>query len=200
MTVLPWAQTMPTAPVRVLGVSEAGQGGMLVRRVVTAFAIAVCLIVASPAGAISRGDPNDSDSRLDIRLISENADPGTGGSLTIRTFGRWRSRYLRDSRPTGLKWKFDDGDDGDFDLVGKFRFVRGELRFFLRGIETENRYESIRARRLDRRSVRVRFSFDIEELQSNDLSIVATSFDAAAGTCSSDPCRDRAPNSSRMDV
>lgn len=108
------------------------------------------MVLTSSAGAIRRGDANDSESRLDIRIISENANPREGGSLTIRMFRRWGNRYLRDGLPTNLKWRFDDGDDGDVDLVGKFRFTNGALRFFLRGTESGNRYEPIRARRPDR--------------------------------------------------
>jgi hypothetical protein len=174
---------------------------MLVKRMVTAVGISIgiaLMVLSPPAWAISRGDANDSASRLDIRLISENANARRGGALTIRTFGWWGNRYLRDDLPTNLRWRFDDGDDGDFDLVGKFRFTHGALRFFLRGTETGNIYEPLPARRPDRRSVRVRFAFDIEELPSNRLSVVANSFDAGSGC--SDPCRDRAPNTGRMDV
>jgi hypothetical protein len=171
---------------------------MLVKRTAAVAGIAL-MVLASPAWGISRGDPNDSDSRLDIRLISENARPVVGGGLTIRTFRRWHSRYLRDGRPTNLRWLFDDGDDGDFDLIGDFRRRNGRLLFFLRGTNTGNRYEPLRARRPDPRTVRVRFSFDIAELQSSDLSVVARSF-SAGPDCPGDPCRDRAPNSGRMDV
>jgi hypothetical protein len=172
---------------------------VLVKRIAAVVGIAV-MVVASPAWAISRSDPNDTESRLDIRLISENADPGVGGALTIRTFGRWHSRYLRDASPTNLRWKFDDGDDGDVDLVGNFRYTNGALRLFLRGPGTGNRYEPIRARRPDPKTVRVRFSFDIAELQSSNLSVVAGSF-SAGPDCPGDKCRDRAPNAGgRMDV
>jgi hypothetical protein len=173
---------------------------MLVKRIVAAVGICVGVVVmvlSPPAWAISRGDANDSDSRLDIRLISENARPRPGGALTIRTFGRWASRYLRDGLPTNLKWRFDDGDDGDWDLVGKFRFTDGALRFFLRGTDSGNIYEPIRARRPDRKSVRVRFAFDLVELRSNRLSVVANS---SEGGCPGDPCRDRAPDTGRMDI
>jgi hypothetical protein len=175
---------------------------MLVKRIVGAVGICVgiaLMVLSAPAWAISRGDPNDSESRLDIRLISENARPHRGGALTIRMFRRWGSRYLRDALPTNLRWRFDDGDDGDFDLVGKFRFTDGALRFFLRGPDTGNIYEPLRARRPDRRSVKVRFSFDIEELQSNRVSVVASSFDGGPD-CPGDPCRDRAPDTGRMDI
>jgi hypothetical protein len=175
---------------------------MLVKRMVAAvgFAVGIALIVpSSPAWAIRREDPNDSESRLDIRLISEHASPNPGGGLTIRTFRRWHSRYLRDGLPTNLRWKFDDGDDGDWDLVGKFRFTHGALRFFLRGTDSGNVYEPLRVTRRDRKSARVRFSFDIEELQSNRLSVIAKSFDAG-WKCPGDPCRDRAPDTGRMDV
>jgi hypothetical protein len=175
---------------------------MLVKRMVAAVGISVgiaLMVLSPPAWAISRGDANDSESRLDIRLISENARPRRGGALIIRTFGRWGSRYLRDNVPTNLRWKFDDADDGDFDLVGKFRFTHGALRFFLRGPDSGNVYEPIRARRPDRRSVKVRFAFDLEELPSNRLSVVASSFDGGSD-CPGDPCRDRAPNTGRMDI
>ena len=173
---------------------------MLVKRMMAAVGISViAMMVLSPSAlAISRGDPNDSESRLDIRQISENARPRRGGALTIRTFGRWRSRYLRDALPTNLSWKFDDRDDGDFDLIGRFRFTDGALRFFLRGTDSGNVYEPLRVTRRDRKSARVRFSFDIAELQSNRLSVIAKSFDAGANC--PDPCRDRAPDTGRMDV
>jgi hypothetical protein len=157
------------------------------------------MLLSPPASAIRRRDANDSASRLDIRLISENARPRRGGALIIRTFGRWGSRYLRDGLPTNLRWKFDDRDDGDWDLVGKFRFTNGALRFFLRGTNSGNIYEPLRAGRPDRRSVRVRFAFDIAELQSNRLSVVASSSDGGSG-CRRNPCRDRAPDSGRMDI
>jgi hypothetical protein len=173
-----------------------------VKRMVAAVGISIgmaVMVMSPPAWAISRGDPNDSESRLDIRLISENASPKPGGALTIRMFRRWGSRYLRDALPTNLRWRFDDGDDGDSDLVGRFRFTDGALRFFLRGPDTGNVYEPIRARRPDRKSVRVRFGFDIEELRSNRLSVVANSFDGGPD-CPGDPCRDRAPDNGRMDI
>jgi hypothetical protein len=170
---------------------------MLVKWIAAVVVIAV-MVLASPAWAVSRGDPNDSDSKLDIRLISVNGDIG-GGSMTIRTFERWHSRYLRDARRTNLRWLFDDSDDGDVDLIGTFRHTNGRLLFFLKGTDTGNRYEPIRARRPDPKSVRVRFSFDIAELPSNNLSVSARSFSAEAD-CPVDKCRDRAPNTGRMDV
>jgi hypothetical protein len=175
---------------------------MLVKRMVAAVGISIgmaLMVLSPPAWAISRGDPNDSESRLDIRLISENASPRPGGGLTIRMYRRWRSRYLRDALPTNLRWRFDDADDGDWDLVGRFRFTHGALRFFLRGTDTRNVYEPIRARRPDRKTVRVRFAFDIAELRSNRLSVVANSFDGGPD-CPGDPCKDRAPNTGRMDI
>jgi hypothetical protein len=170
---------------------------MLVKRIAAVIGIAL-MVVATPAWAISRGDPNDSDSQLDIRLISINGDSG-GGSMTIRTFERWHSRYLGDARRTNLRWLFDDGDDGDVDLIGTFRHTNRRLRFFLKGTDTGNRYEPIRARRPDRKTVRVRFSFDIAELRSGNLSVSARSSSAEAD-CPVDKCRDRAPNTGRIDV
>jgi hypothetical protein len=172
---------------------------MLVKTMAAVVGVAL-MIIGSPASArVSRGDPNDSDSRLDINLISVNGEPGVGGAMTIRTFEQWHSRYLNDARRTNLKWLFDNRDDGDIDLVGTFRHMNGRLLFFLRGTKTGNRYEPIRARRPDPRTVRVRFSFDIAELQSNNLSVVARSF-SAERDCPVDRCRDRAPNTGRMDV
>jgi hypothetical protein len=171
---------------------------MLVKGMIAAVIGIALMVVATPAWAVNRGDPNDSDSQLDIRLISVNGDSG-GGAMTIRTFERWHSRYLRDARPTNLRWLFDDGDDGDIDLIGTFRRTNGRLLFFLNGTDTGNHYEPIRARRPDPKSVRVRFSFDIAELRSRNLSVLARSF-SAGGDCPVDKCRDRAPNTGRMDV
>jgi hypothetical protein len=74
-----------------------------VKRMVAAVGISIgmaVMVLSPPAWAISRGDANDSDSRLDIRLISEHARPRPGGGLTMRMFRRWGSRYLRDALPT----------------------------------------------------------------------------------------------------
>jgi hypothetical protein len=171
---------------------------MLVKRIAAVVAVAL-MVLTSPAWAASRPDPDDADGRLDIKRITVNAEPQELGTMIIRTYGPWNSTFLRPALDNPLVWKFNDGDDRDFDLLGTFRYTDGALRLFLTGVDTGNTYGPFLASRPDRRSVRVRFSFDIPELQSNHLSVVVRS-ESSGRECPDDPCKDRAPNFGNMNA
>lgn len=164
------------------------------------------VLVPAPAHAVasSRVDPaGDVPGPLDIVRIAFRGDPGSLGTFTIRTSKRWRCAFLRRNVMTDLQWRFDGDADGDIDLVGRFSCVRvaeeRRLVFQLRGLDSGNRYEPVRAKRPDRRTVRVRFPLDLTEIDGPHLRAVARSSDAITEGCET-ACRDRAPDKRKFRV
>lgn len=158
------------------------------------------VLVSAPAQALtsSRTDPaNDVPGPLDIVRIAFRGDPGSLGAFTIRTSERWGCAFLRREVKTDLQWRFDGDADGDIDLVGRFTCLQTpdgrRLIFMLRGIDSGNRYEPVRATRPDRRSVRVRFPLDLTEIDGPHLRAVVRSSDAITEGCA-ETCVDRAPD------
>jgi hypothetical protein len=164
---------------------------------VVAFTLPVFAITA--ANAAERRDPKDTDGRLDIVFTRATGDKGDVGHLKIGTEDRWRCGYLKRNRNTSLRWVFDDGRDGDIDLVGKFVCREDVLNFNLRGPDTGNRYEPLTVQRPNRRTVKVNVPFDLVEFEDNHMGVVARSKDGEAPACET-PCSDRAPNKSSMKV
>jgi hypothetical protein len=153
--------------------------------------------LASPAGAVQRRDPADSGLDLDISLIKFVEDPEDVATLTIKTHSGWKCRALRPVASRSLKWYFDGSGGNDFDLVGKFVCREGTLLFHLRSTDGSAQYEPLVAKRPDRRTVRVKMTLDLPQLDSNDLDLLAKSKDTSGETCIED-CVDRAPNQGRM--
>lgn len=154
-------------------------------------------LTTSVAMAAEQEDPLDSGLRIDIALIKFTEDPEDVGNLTIRAHARWRCRDLRPAAQTELKWYFDGTGNNDFDLIGSFVCRDGKLLFKLRSADGSNVYEPLRARKPNRRTVKVTMPLDIVELDSQDLDLVARSKDVSGETCTED-CLDLAPNSGRL--
>ena len=165
------------------------------RKLAFAAAVLAGLLVTQAAPAAELFDADDSASRLDLRKVEVVAEHGGTGTVKVVTYGKWKSRFLRDANPTTLRVLFDDGADGDADLVGNFRYKRGALLLFLRSADGSNHYEPVPAERNNRRSVSATFPFDVTELASDDLSVWARIVDAASSGCREAVCRDRGPDS-----
>lgn len=155
------------------------------------------LALAPPAAAAQRKDGADSGSKLDISLIKFVEDPEDVATLTIRTHSAWKCGALRPAAKTSLKWFFDGSGDDDFDLVGSFVCRGGTLLFNLRSTDGASQYEPLVAKRPDRRTVRVKMTLDLPQLNSNNLDLVAKSKDSSGETCTEN-CTDRAPNTGRL--
>lgn len=153
--------------------------------------------LAPPAAAAQRKDGADSGLKLDISLIKFVEDPEDVATLTIKTHSGWRCRALRPAAQTSLKWFFDGSGDSDFDLVGSFVCRQGTLVFNLRSTDGGSQYEPLVAEKPNRRTVTVKMTLDLPQLDSNDLDLVAKSKDTSGETCIED-CVDRAPNTGRM--
>ena len=169
------------------------------KRIIVAVVTAVFLLCGTAANAAKRHDPEDSDGRLDIVLIKASGDRGELGHFTLRTENPWRCNYLKRSKDTSLRWLFDDGRDGDFDLVGRVVCVNSELVLRLHGPDTGNRYEDISVRRPNRRTAKVDVPLDLIEFDATHAGAVARSRDKEAPSCDS-ICTDRAPNQGTLKI
>jgi hypothetical protein len=169
------------------------------RRLVSVVSIAALMVVglAPAAFAVQRQDPADSGLKLDISLIKFVEKPEDVATLTIKTHSGWKCRALRPAAKTSLKWFFDGSGDNDFDLVGSFVCSDGTLVFNLRSTDGSSQYEPIVATKPNRRTVRVKMTLDLPELDSNNLDLIAKSKDTSGETCIED-CVDRAPDQGRM--
>src|SRR5918998_5559730 len=161
---------------------------MMRRRLVamTAMVAVVIVGVAAPAFAVKRQDPADSGLGLDISLIKFVEDPEDVGTLTIKTHAGWKCRALRPAAKTSLKWFFDGSGNNDYDLVGSFVCRDGTLVFELRSTDGNAQYEPIVAEKPNRRTVTVTMPLDLQELDSNNLDLIAKSTDTSGETCIED--------------
>ena len=170
------------------------------RIVMATIVLAIFLQPASSSAGDSYTDPDDMTSPIDVRELVFEPARGGGGRLTLTTDDRWDCDYLQ-PRLNSIKWKFDGRADGDTDLVGNVRCDGRRPQLFLRGTETENRYEPVDGTRPDRRSISFSFSFDIAELEGRHVSLFIDISDGAAEGCTSAaPCFDRAPNRGRWSL
>ena len=163
-----------------------------------ALSVLVVAVFSGPAGGTTASDPNDADGVFDMEKIGIVYDSGTGVlTLKIRTFHGWGCRYLRQSQETALNWYFDDGEDGDNDLIGKFVCVKAgknpTLIFKLHGTDSGNNYESLKAKRPNHHTVTVKMPTDLTELEAEHMRVHARSSNGVDDGCDS-TCVDRAPD------
>jgi hypothetical protein len=155
---------------------------------------------ATAAGVVAN-DPDDVDGFLDLAELSVEAVEGESGFFKITTHEGYACNYLKpESKKTYLKLLFDDGRDGDTDLVGRFECVDNKLFMFLHGKETGNNYEGLRVDRPRAKVSKVSFQMDLEEFQSNKLGVVVKSKDATNTECQETACKDRIPESGSLKV
>ena len=168
------------------------------KKALVASVASLLLVLASPAGAVRDGDPEDMDGKLDIGL-TRFVEPEEGiGQFTIVTYDSWGCSHLGKEDETTLKWLIDGRGDRGFDLVGFFKCRNKKLVFDLRSTNGRSRYELLPVRRRgDSRTALVRFPLDIKEMQRGDYTMIARSNDSSGVTCEG-RCRDRAPNAGRL--
>lgn len=157
--------------------------------------VALMLAAALPAAAaeMTKNDPDDSDGKLDLRQLVVDATKGEAGFFTIKTYEGFKCGYLKKDKPNKMRLLFDDGRDGDIDLVGKFECSNDKLWMFLHGIETGNNYEPLRARRPSNKTVKVAFQLDIAEFEADTMGVKVKTVDGTAERCTEVACRDSAP-------
>ncbi len=151
------------------------------------------------APGITSAGSRSGQGKLEIVFVKASGTRDGIGRFELGTEKRVRCRYLRPRKDRSLRWSFDDGGDGDFDLVGRFACIESRLLFLLRGRSTHRKYESIRTRRPSRRSLAVRFSLELKELRAKHLLAVAKSRDSQSPACATS-CKDRAPDSGFLHV
>jgi hypothetical protein len=166
-----------------------------------ALLLVVSLLAPPASAAESAEDPNDTSSQLDIRLISFKGAAGATSTVKLKTQNPWGCKYLRQGVRTSLNWYFDDNEDGDNDLIGKFVCVNASgnnprLILKLYGPDSGNNYEPVPAKKPDKKTVKATFPFDLPEFESENASAHARSKDAISEGC--DVCVDRAPDSGGM--
>jgi hypothetical protein len=168
-----------------------------------AFALVLAGAVLAPpvSAAESAEDPNDTEGKLDIRLISFKGAAGASSTVKIKTQNPWGCKFLRQGVKTSLNWYFDDGEDGDNDLIGKFVCVNAngnnpKLILKLHGPDSGSNYEPVPAKKPDKKTVKATFPFDLAEFESDHASAHARSKDAISEGC--DVCVDRAPDTGGM--
>jgi hypothetical protein len=159
-------------------------------------------LLAPPASAAEKAeDPNDTEGKLDIVQISFKGAAGATGTVKIRTQNPWGCKFLRQGVKTSLNWYFDDNEDGDNDLIGKFVCVNANsnnprLILKLHGPDSGSNYEPVPAKKPDKKTVKATFPFDLGEFESEHASAHARSKDAISEGC--DVCVDRAPDTGGM--
>ena len=167
------------------------------RYVVSVSGVVLAVLLAFPAFAAPDSmitDPDDMTSPLDVIKLAYIDEGGGVGTLKLETDARWACKYLR-PRLTTIKWFFDGAADGDVDLLGNLRCQNGRLWMYLRGTDSGNNYEPAPANRPNKRTVRVTMSFDLTELEGDNLAVKVKVRDGAAEGCSdTEPCNDRAPD------
>ena len=167
------------------------------RSVALVMGISLAVLLALPASAAPDSettDPDDMTSPLDVVKLAYIDEGGGVGTLKLRTDEPWACNYLR-PRLNTIKWFFDGAADGDVDLIGKLRCQNGRLWLYLRGTDSGNNYEPAPATRPNKRTVRVTMSFDLTELEGDNLAVKVKVRDGSAEGCTkADPCTDRAPD------
>lgn len=165
------------------------------RTLIRALVIALVIVSALPVAAaeVTKDDPDDSDGKLDLSMLGVDATKGEAGFFTIKTHDGFKCGYLKPSKPNKLRLLFDDGRDGDIDLVGRFECHDDKLLMFLSGKETGNNYEPLKARRPSNKTVKVAFQLDIAEFEADTMGVKVRSIDGTAEGCTEEPCRDSVP-------
>ncbi|MFP5298612.1 MAG: hypothetical protein ACLGHL_06475 [Actinomycetota bacterium] len=165
------------------------------RTAVRTLVVALSVVLALPAWAaeVVKNDPDDSDGKLDLSRLVVDATKGEAGFFTIKTHDNFRCGYLKPGKPNRLRLLFDDGRDGDIDLIGRFECDGDKLLMFLVGKETGNNYEPLRARRPSNKTVKVAFQLDIAEFEADTLGVKVRTVDGTAEGCTDEPCKDSVP-------
>jgi hypothetical protein len=167
--------------------------------------LAVLLVMtalAPPASAKETAtDPNDTGGLLDIVEISFKGAAGATSTVKLKTQNPWGCKFLRQGVKTSLNLYFDDGEDGDNDLIGKFVCVNAntdhpKLILKLHGPDSGNNYEPVPAKKPNKKTVKATFPFDLGEFESDHASAHARSKDAISEGC--DVCTDRAPDTGSL--
>ena len=120
-------------------------------------------------------------SAIGIKKIVYSGTPGSVGTLKLVTDSEFGCGLLAPKKPNSLRWLFDDGRDGDIDLKGNFVCRKKKLMFELKSKKTK--YESIRAKRPSKDTIKVTFTFDLAELKSKHLNVTAKSKDKTSPGC-----------------
>jgi hypothetical protein len=130
------------------------------------------------AQAARATDPKDASMKLDVSLFRIYGEKNGVGHVTIKTYENWRARYLRNSMPTTLAVKFDDGDDGDqIEIGGNFRYKDGHLLFIVSDTSAANPHEEFPATHPNRHTVKAHFSLNYPAFKSDHLSAFAKSYE-----------------------
>ena len=156
------------------------------------------LLFPTPASAQTFTDPDDMTSPLDIRKLVHTDKGNDIHVLKVVTDDPWRCDYI--GKLGKIRFFFDGKGDGDTDPIGKVRCLdpQGsprELVLFLSGKDSGNSYEPVPMTRPSKRSMKVKFSFDLKELRGPhvDLSLGVTD-GQAEGCTSANKCTEQAPD------
>lgn len=147
--------------------------------------LAALVTAASPASAavVENTDPDDQNGFLDLELLRSEAEKGGAGYFKIKVYDGYACNYLKESSKNYLKLLFDDGMDGDTDLIGEFTCVDNKLLFFLHGKDTGNNYEPLRAQRPKAKITKVAFQLDLAEFKANHVRVTVKAKDATNVDC-----------------
>jgi hypothetical protein len=171
-----------------------------VKKALSLLSAAIVLAIALPAHAATDTDPDDKAGFLDLAELVAVGDKGDVGTFTIKTHEGYACNYLKPSSDNYLKLMFDDGRDGDTDLVARFKCIDNKMMVFLHGPQTGNTYDEFRADRPKAKVTRTAFSMDLIEFEANHMGVKVLAKDATNVDCKPDACKDRIPSSGDLKV
>jgi hypothetical protein len=169
----------------------------LFRRMISAAVVATALTVvpATPAGAATVVDPNDTRGRLDITFVSlQNDEQNALVRFRLDTQWGYGCRFLARTSPNRVYVWFDVRSNNDVDSIA--RLMCGGGGWFLK-MGDGSRFFGTHPDR-DTTIVNIGWEGLPGDQSVTHGSAVVTTRDASSGPCTNTSCRDRAPNAGSL--
>ncbi len=159
--------------------------------VLTLALVAVWGLIVGATAAATR-DPNDVGGPLDIRSVGGDKEALSAPlTVTVRTWGTWSRRLLRENGPNRLFVRFDV--DGDERADATARVMRSGGRLTVELENDDGSLTTLPASRPSRSTITLVVPDGAEANPSGEVGIAATTRSSAGAAC--DPvCRDRSPD------
>lgn len=164
------------------------------KRSVLFVAVMSVLLSALPAFAHGAGDADDVDGFLDIARVNFNGVPHGYNTVTVKTHEGFACNYLKPSYANYFKVYWDNHSNGSVDLVGKAYCADNKLYMTLHGPQTGSNYEPIRLVRPRAKVTKIKFPYDLNEVDANHVSVKVKTKDGENINCKPTACKDNFPD------